>query len=319
MIPAPSDVNDNGRMLTMRPYTDADLPWIQETVAEWIAGAGRCAYDHIGELPHRIYENIRGRRPTGEVVHVWEDGGRLAGLTVNTRFENAFDVFTAPDLRGTQAEADMIEAACETTGRGEDEVLTDVFDCDTARIEVLERLGFTRFRTWDDVNEAALTDLPAPSPPPGFTLRAARLADADELARARNSAFDSEWTGAQYRDEVMLKPGYDVDREIVAESPDGRIASFLVYWVDRRNAIGHFEPVGTHADYHRLGLARATMLHAMHRMRALGLTTVTVNHDAENVPARRLYAALGFKKTHETFGYRRSTRRASRAVPPPLH
>ncbi|MFI6295871.1 GNAT family N-acetyltransferase [Nonomuraea sp. NPDC050790] len=305
-------------MLTMRPYTDADLPWIQDTVAEWIADAGRCAYDHIGELPHRIYENIRGRRPVGEVVHVWADGGRLAGLAINTRFENAFDVFTAPELRGTQAEADMIEAACVTTGQGEDEVLTDVFGCDTARIEVLERLGFTRFRTWDDVNEAPLADLPAPSPPEGFTIRAATLADAGELARARNSAFGSDWTGDQYRDEVMLKPGYDVEREIVAESPDGsgRIASFLVYWVDPRNATGHFEPVGTHTGFHRLGLARATMLHAMHRMRDLGLTVVTVNHNAENVPARRLYAALGFKKTGETYGYRRATLRpAAPAVP----
>ncbi|WP_157249213.1 GNAT family N-acetyltransferase [Nonomuraea typhae] len=292
-------------MLTMRPYADSDLPWLQETFAEWIAEAGRCGYDHIGELPHRIYENLRGHRPVGEVVHVWEDDGRLAGLAINTRFENAFDVFTAPWLRGSPAEAGMIEAAAETTGADQDEILTDVFDCDAARIQILERLGFTRFRTWDDVNEAPLAHLPAPEVPDGFTLRPARIEDAAGLADARNSAFDADWTGEQYRDQVMRKPGYDLGREIVAESPDGRIASFLVYWVDRRNAVGHFEPVGTHAGFHRKGLARATMLHAMHEMRALGLTTVTVNHNAENIPARTLYAGLGFVRTHETYGYSR--------------
>ncbi|MEV4110186.1 N-acetyltransferase [Nonomuraea sp. NPDC049695] len=291
-------------MLSKRAYTDADLPWLQESVAGWIARAGRCGYDHIGELPHRIYENLRGRRPVGEVVHVWEHAGELAGLTVNTRFGNAFDVFAAPELRGSEAEIAMIEDACVTTGHGVDEVLTDVFDCDHVRIELLERLGFTRFRVWDDVRERPLAGVPPePEPPEGFTVRGARLSDADRLAEAHNGAFQAGWTGAEYRDEVMRKPGYDPSREIVAEAPDGRIASFAVYWVDTRNGLGHFEPVGTHPDFRRRGLARAVMLYAMHRMRSL--TTVTVNHNAENLAARKLYESLGFTKRHETYGYRR--------------
>src|SRR5215831_12803654 len=41
----------------MRPYSDTDMPRLQDTVAGWIAEAGSCGYDHIGELPHRIYED----------------------------------------------------------------------------------------------------------------------------------------------------------------------------------------------------------------------------------------------------------------------
>lgn len=292
-------------MLTKRPYEDADLNLLQDTFAQWIAAAGRCGYDHVGELPHRIYENLRGRRPVGEVVHVWEDAGALAGLAVNTRFGNAFDVFTAPALRGTDAELAMLKSAVESTGRDAVEVLTDVFGCDTTRIALLEQLGFARFRMWDHVNEAPLTEPAAVEPPAGFVVRSATEADADQLAEARNAAFDDDWTGEQYRSELMRKPGYDPAREIVAESPDGRIAAFTVYWTDSRNGLGHFEPVGTHPDFQRRGLARAVMLHAMHQMRALGLRTVTVNHNAENLPARRLYESLGFTKHHETYGYRR--------------
>ncbi|MEV0202626.1 GNAT family N-acetyltransferase [Nonomuraea sp. NPDC050691] len=291
-------------MLSKRPYVDADLPLLQDSMAEWIARAGRCGYDHIGELPHRIYENLRGRRPIGEVVHVWEHARTPAGLTINTRFGNAFDVFTAPGLRGTEAETTMIEDAAATTGHGADEVLTDAFDCDEIRIELLERIGFTRFRVWDDVQEMPLADTPPePAPPAGFTIRGARLSDAAQLAEARNGAFQAGWTAAEYLDEVMRKPGYDPDREIVAEAPDGRIAAFTVYWIDTRNGLGHFEPVGTHPDFRRRGLARAVMLHAMHRMKAL--TTVTVNHNAENLAARRLYGSLGFTPRHQTYGYRR--------------
>ncbi|MFC7722501.1 hypothetical protein [Nonomuraea recticatena] len=87
--------------LTMRPYSDADLPVLQDTFARWIAEAGRCGYDHVGELPHRIYENLRGRRPVGSLVHLWEDASRIVGLAVNLRFGSAFDVFAAPSLRGS--------------------------------------------------------------------------------------------------------------------------------------------------------------------------------------------------------------------------
>jgi mycothiol synthase len=141
--------------------------------------------------------------------------------------------------------------------------------------------------------------------PAGFVVRPARLADADQLADARNRSFDDDWTGARYRSAVMTRPGYDTEREIVVEAPDGRIAAFTVAWVDERNRTGHFEPVGTHADFQRRGLARAAMLHAMSHMRAEGVETATVNHNVENTPAAALYASLGFTKTHETHGYHR--------------
>ncbi|WP_066939663.1 GNAT family N-acetyltransferase [Microtetraspora fusca] len=296
--------------LTVRPYADADMPLLQRTFADWIAEAGRCGYDHIGELPHRIYENLRGRRPVGELVHVWEGVGGVAGLAINLRFGAAFDVFTAPSLRGTAAESHMLRTAYETTGRlmGEDEpfVLTDLFDCDTVRADLLSQLGFTRFRVWDHVNERDLSGQVAePRLPAGFVVRGARPDDAAGLAEARNNSFEESWTGDLYRSAVMEKPGYDPAREIVVESPEGRIAAFTVYWTDDRNGIGHFEPVGTHRDFQRRGLARAAMLYAIRRMAADGMTAVTVNHNAENTPAALLYASLGFVRRHETYGFRR--------------
>ncbi|MFY1673630.1 GNAT family N-acetyltransferase [Plantactinospora sp. WMMB334] len=300
----------------MRQYSDADLPRLSRTFTAWIADAGRCGYDHVGEVPHRIYENLRGR-PVQELVQLWEADGEIVGLAVNLRFGTAFDVFTAPALRGGAAEAEMLRAAYETTaawmdrtGSAEPYVLTDVFDCDTTRIGLLTGLGFTRFRTWDDVTVRDLAQPTArpitePVTPEGFVLRTARPGDAEQLAQARNSAFDADWTGELYRSAVMTRPGYDPEREIVAESPDGRIAAFTVYWLDHRNRVGHLEPVGTHRDFHRRGLARAVLLTAMHRMRTAGMATVTVNHNAENQPARRLYAGLGFRREHRTYGFRR--------------
>jgi GNAT superfamily N-acetyltransferase len=45
---------------------------------------------------------------------------------------------------------------------------------------------------------------------------------------------------------------------------------------DRKSSAAEFEPVGTHPEYRRRGLARAMLLHGMHRARAAGSTQMTV-------------------------------------------
>jgi ribosomal protein S18 acetylase RimI-like enzyme len=51
------------------------------------------------------------------------------------------------------------------------------------------------------------------------------------------------------------------------EAPGGTTAASTIMWLDEANKTAEFEPVGTHPDYRRQGLARALMLHGMHRAR----------------------------------------------------
>lgn len=299
--------------LESRPYADADLPALQAAQAGWIAAAGPCGYCHVGELAHRIYENLRGRRPVGELVRLWERSGRTVGVAICGRFEAAFDLFVAPELRGSAQERAMLADACATTaahlrrlGQADTALLSDVFGCDAPRQALLAGLGFVRYRQWDDLTARGLDGpLPEAAPPPGFRLRQASLDDAAGLALARNAAFGSDWSAAQYRDEVMLKPGYDPARELVAVAPDGQIAAFSVVWLDPLNQTGHFEPVGTHPAFQRRGLARALMASALRELRRQGMRTASVAHDATNQPARALYRSLGFQTIDQTLGYRR--------------
>ena len=59
-----------------------------------------------------------------------------------------------------------------------------------------------------------------------------------------------------------------------------------------------FEPVGTHPDHRRRGLARALLLHGMRLARAAGATHMTVaSLGAPGHPeARGLYYGVGFRK-----------------------
>jgi ribosomal protein S18 acetylase RimI-like enzyme len=317
------------RALAGRPYTDRDLPRLQAALAAWRRSVGLCGYCHVGDLPDRIYAGLRGRHPVGDVVRVWEldDGdhgkkgdGRdadvhdVAGIAIALRFDSAFDVFVSPNHRGSEAEVAMLEWAGRATrahmdraGRSDQPVVTDVFGCDTVRAALVFDLGYERFRLFDHIAERPLDPpLPNPTLPEGFTVRTATPADADQLAAARNSAFDGGWSAIEYAREVMAKPGYDADREIVAVAPDGRIAAFAVIWLDGLNGVGHFEPVGSHADFRRLGLARAVIVEGFQRMRAAGMRSATVEYDATNAAAAALYARLGFVTRFETFGCRRA-------------
>src|SRR5262245_22439848 len=105
---------DDCMTITARPYTDNDLPQLQITLSNWIQQAGDCGYCHIGELSHRIYSGLSdlvGIIPIGELVQVWEDESSIAGIAINLRFENAFEVYTSPVYRGTEAEVQMLQTA----------------------------------------------------------------------------------------------------------------------------------------------------------------------------------------------------------------
>jgi ribosomal protein S18 acetylase RimI-like enzyme len=70
-------------------------------------------------------------------------------------------------------------------------------------------------------------------------------------------------------------------------------------WLDEANKTAEFEPVGTHRDYRRLGLARAMLLHGMHLARAAVATHVTVAcPGAPGHPAAwGLYYSVGFRES----------------------
>jgi ribosomal protein S18 acetylase RimI-like enzyme len=88
--------------------------------------------------------------------------------------------------------------------------------------------------------------------------------------------------------------------------------SYGLVWLDAVNGVGEFEPVGTHQDFRRMGLARAVCLHAMHRLRAAGASTAIVyarGDAAYPVPAR-LYEALGFRAGDRTSVHSRPRRPA---------
>jgi ribosomal protein S18 acetylase RimI-like enzyme len=152
--------------------------------------------------------------------------------------------------------------------------------------------------SWTQLNERDLTGVDEPVLPGGFRFRTADEAGPEAAVRAHVDAWAPSRYSAQAYQGVRQTAGYRGDLHVLVEAPDGRMASSTIMWLDEANQTAEFEPVGTHPDYRRRGLARAMLLHGMHLARAAGAAHMTVA--CHGAPGRRqaceLYYSLGFRE-----------------------
>ncbi len=74
-------------------------------------------------------------------------------------------------------------------------------------------------------------------------------------------------------------------------APDGTYAACCIVWYDEVNRVGHLEPLGTHPDYRRMGLATQIQFKGMRRLQTLGATHMPMTGGFEP-----FYRAIGFEQ-----------------------
>jgi mycothiol synthase len=101
------------------------------------------------------------------------------------------------------------------------------------RIDLLRSLGYQpEPPKYVTTIKSLAKPLSKPPLPEGFTLRSvAAESEAGLLAEVHNRSFGSSWTEAEYL-KVMRTPGFKIEHELVAVAPDGRLAAFVIYWLD---------------------------------------------------------------------------------------
>jgi GNAT superfamily N-acetyltransferase len=187
-----------------------------------------------------------------------------------------------------------------------------VSDRDDARHAVLAASGFGDPREPGPISvrpaRGGIADLrPLPD---GFTIRplAGEHEAASRSAAARRS-FQTKMEPAAHVARYlafMRSPAYVGARDLVAIAPDGRVASFAVYWVDDELSLAQFEPVGTDPDFTRLGLGRAVIAAALDRIAAEGIEQVRVTTTDDRAPAVALDASCGFDRVDTVWWWYRS-------------
>lgn len=152
--------------------------------------------------------------------------------------------------------------------------------------------------SWTQLNRRDLADLERPVLPDGYRFRTADEAGPQAAVRAHLDAWAPSAYTAESYEGVRSTAAYRGDLHVLVEAPDGAMACSTIMWLDEANRTVEFEPVGTHPEHRRRGLARAMLLHGMHLARAAGATHATVAClGAPGHPkARALYHGLGFRE-----------------------
>ena len=167
---------------------------------------------------------------------------------------------------------------------------------DEHRERVLAGLGYAPAGEAEILYAYDLERVPDATPlPAGYALRNARQ-HTDRVARARLRwrVFHPEVEADAIPEPVMHRHwSYDPELDLVVTAPGGDPVAFAVGWINPQTHIGEVEPVGTHPDVQRRGLARAAVTACFARMRERGARWVHIASAAEPAVSNRLYRSLG--------------------------
>jgi GNAT superfamily N-acetyltransferase len=131
--------------------------------------------------------------------------------------------------------------------------------------------------------------------PEGFTVGS--LADDDPathqaIATCVAAAFDTDRDLRAALVTIEANPLFRPELSVVALSPDGRVAAYCRGTVDPGNGVCGIDPVATHPDFQRMGLATAVVRTCFQTQRDLGGRFSYVGSAAEPAPSTFLYRSL---------------------------
>lgn len=301
--------------ITARHYRDHhDLEQMQALLAAGRQADTRAYYVHPGDLGWWLFYTDEEAR---DHICLWEWNSRLAGLSLLSTAHGTFDVFVSPEFQGRALEAKILLWAEITQAQAlrnlhNNQIQTMwVAETDLSRINWLKFRGFrSKPQGMFLMQRSLFGEIHPVNLPDGYTIRHSYGSrDAEARALASHAVFGSQKPLSEYQarlDRFMGSVVYDPQNDLLVESPSGDISAFCLVWPDSSTRTGLFEPVGTHPDYRRLGLAQAVMTAGLQRMKDLGMLHSCVCVDTDNTPAIHLYEKLGFTRQNRLLTFEKS-------------
>lgn len=301
-------------ILTSRNYCEAND--LQNMLALLVAVRPA---DRIADYPGLV--DLHELLALGSVqanTRLWFDGeGRVVGFALVDPYHNLCFEIDRP-AAGPRIEAELVawgEACIRRAAVPEDH---DPWSLDAScraddwqQISMLERNGFVRQEVGSlHMTRALDVPIPAPQVPDGFLIRpVAGEQEVQQLVDLHRAAFGSENMTVEERLAMMRVPEYDPELDLLAVGPDGRLAAVCMCSISReqnrrsgRNE-GSTDPVATHPDFQRLGLARALLLTGLHKLKQRGIQTAVLGTSSENTAMQRAAQSVGFEVTATTLWY----------------
>jgi ribosomal protein S18 acetylase RimI-like enzyme len=279
---------------------ERDMRAMQELARECWRREGPLVSATVGDPPWMMYQHLDKLREVD--VRLWRDGGECVGWGWRWHDRSLLFFLVHPERRELVEE---IVAWAETRN-------VEGLEHDRSA-QLLGELGYSVDEAQRSMHHMVrpLDNLPEPELPAGYSLRTVE-GDADLVRRVdvHRAAFaPSRVLPASYR-QVMAAWPYRPDLDHVVVAPDGSFAAFCLCWLDEENAVGELEPVGTHPDHQRLGLATAVCRFALGNLAAAGADTAVV-YSKQGYKATGLYEGLGFTSISRHLTYSRESEAGS--------
>jgi len=254
----------------------------------------------INEYPTKvdIEENLASETVRAN-TRLWFDNGQPIGWAYVDDFRNLRWEFDSQydEVLGSEIVAWGETCIRKTLSEGESSTLdTSCREDYTKRISFLKRFGFHQI---EGTSIGMIRDLSEPIPEPelpqGCVIRSiAGVQEAEAVASTHRAAFGTDYMTTERRLAIMNSSEYDPSLDLVVFAPDGTIAAYCSCSVNETDKKGDTDPVATHPQYQRMGLARALLLSGMQLLKERGMMSAHLGTSGNNIAMQKTAQSVGF-------------------------
>jgi ribosomal protein S18 acetylase RimI-like enzyme len=245
---------------------------------------------HVGDLAWGRFQHS-GREGEWR-IRLWEEDGEVVAWAW-LRLPGTLAHEIHPRHRGGRLHEELFDWF-ESEAEG-DELRASSLTTDPERLTFLHARGCEIDAESDDTiyHLTELGSVPEPALPDGYRLRTVGPADLEQRVEIHRAVWAPSRVTLESFANVQAAWPYRRDLDCVVEAPDGSFAAYCLAWLDDANGVGEFEPVGTHPDHQRRGLATAVCRFALLRLREEGATRAIVYSVEGFGGGTALYESLG--------------------------
>ena len=269
---------------------------------------------HLNDYPVKvdIEENMSSEAIRAN-TRLWFDGDQPIAWAYVDEFNNLRWELDSNHEDSLGGEIVAWGEACIRKTPSEDESTTLDASCRedySRRISFLKRHGFHQT---DDTSISMTRPLSNPTPepelPPGFVIRPIKgREEAEAVATLHRAAFGTDYMTTESRLTIMSTSEYDPSLDLLVIAPDGMVAAYCTCSTNDLTPIGWTDPVATHPNFQRRGLARALLLAGMRLLRERGMEFAKLGTSGDNVAMQSTAASVGFRIEYRTLWFARVVR-----------
>ncbi len=238
-----------------------------------------------------------------ENAHLWrKDNNNLIGFFISENGKEYFELQIHPEYRFIEEE--MLEWVIDNWSRKKNQIVTNIYAHDTSRNKLLVKYKFEcqgvvgvdyRYHTKNYIKNIDMEN--------GFHIESfSESYDYENRIESERLTFARDSLNREWFETKAIAPGYSSDWDLAVVSPNGKVVSFCLAWLDKENGIAEIDPVGTHPDYRKRGFAKALLIGCFIRLNQNGITKAQIQGFSE--AGRSLYSSLMPAETYEILGYR---------------